>query len=253
MHPVIGPLAEAEALYLRPSRLAERLAGRDHRPLVLLDVGLGAGSNAISAWRVSEVNPAPARPLEIRSFDCTVGALELALGADHADAFGFDRSASHAGRSLLARGQHETPRTRWRLVLGDLLASLETEPPASADLVYWDPFSPRANPDLWTVAAFRALRRICRDKATVHTYGSATATRAALLLAGFSVGVGPATGAGRETTIAATCPADLAHPLGARWLERLARSSAPFPPDAPPDALDRVGRHPQFRLRSRAG
>jgi queuine tRNA-ribosyltransferase len=73
------------------------------------------------------------------------------------------------------------------------------------------------------------------------------------LLAGFAVGVGPATGAARETTIAAIDPADLTHPLGARWLERLARSSAPFPSDAPPDALVQVRRHPQFRLPSRAG
>ena len=48
---------------------------------------------------------------------------------------------------------------------------------ASADVVYWDPFSPRANPALWTMAAFTALRRACREGATVHTYSGATATR----------------------------------------------------------------------------
>ena len=57
MHPVIGPLVEADALYVVPSRLAARLAQTSEAdptaPLVLLDVGLGAGSNAVAAWRVS--------------------------------------------------------------------------------------------------------------------------------------------------------------------------------------------------------
>ena len=41
-------------------------------------------------------------------------------------------------------------------------------------------------------------------------------------------------------------PADLARPLDERWLERLARSSAPFPADARGDALERVRAHAQF-------
>ncbi len=44
MHPLVGPLVEAPRLYIEPSRLAERLSQADHDgPLVLLDVGLGAG------------------------------------------------------------------------------------------------------------------------------------------------------------------------------------------------------------------
>ena len=50
MHPVIGPRAEAESLYVAASRLRERLHDSDSSALVLLDVGLGGGSNAIAAW-----------------------------------------------------------------------------------------------------------------------------------------------------------------------------------------------------------
>jgi queuine tRNA-ribosyltransferase len=39
----------------------------------------------------------------------------------------------------------------------------------------------------------------------------------------------------------------LTRPLDTRWLERVARSSAPFPPDAPPDARAILRNHPQFR------
>jgi queuine tRNA-ribosyltransferase len=47
-------------------------------------------------------------------------------------------------------------------------------------------------------------------------------------------------------TVAALEPAELEQPLDRRWLERLARSTAPFPPDAPADALERVRALPQF-------
>jgi queuine tRNA-ribosyltransferase len=247
MHPIVGPLVEAAALYIGPCRLADRLAVPASEPLLLLDVGLGAGSNAIAAWHVSEGMPSAARRLEIISFDRTLEPMAVALGSEHAGAFGFDVRASAAGHDLLARGQHETPRTRWRVRLADLLDSLGAEPPESADIVFWDPFSPRASPALWSVAAFTALRRLCRAQATVHTYSAATAVRSALLLAGFAVGLGPAApGRQPQTTVAAVDPTQLAAPLDRRWLDRLARSSAGFASDAPADALAKIGRMPQF-------
>jgi queuine tRNA-ribosyltransferase len=68
-----------------------------------------------------------------------------------------------------------------------------------------------------------------------------------MLLAGFAVGVGPRTGTPGQTTIAAVRLGDLAQPLDKRWLERLLRSSAPLPADAPEDALERIAALEQFR------
>jgi queuine tRNA-ribosyltransferase len=244
MHPVIGPRVEAEQLYVAPSRLAARLEVAGEGPLVLFDVGLGAGSNAVAAWRLSEARPVAGRRLEIVSFDNSLAALALAL--DHGAAFDLDGAAGDAARALLAGARHESDRTVWRLVAGELPGALASEPAGSADVVFWDPFSPRASPALWSVAAFAALRRCCAPRATVHTYSAATSTRAAMLLAGFAVGTGLPSGSKEQTTAGAVDPVDLARPLDARWLDRLGRSSAPFPADAPPDALARIGRLAQF-------
>jgi queuine tRNA-ribosyltransferase len=257
MHPLSGPLEEARSLYLGPSRLQQRLDAAGSEPLVLLDVGLGAGSNAAAAWALSEARAAGGRRLHIVSFDRTALALALALAPEHAAAFGFDGATLPAGRRLLEHGRAEGACTAWRASLGELPSTLLAEPPGTADIVYWDPFSPRANPALWSVAAFAALRRLCRDGyrdgrdgcrdgATVHTYSGATATRTALLLAGFVVGFGDVLPSGRQATVAATRREDLQQPLDRRWLERLSRSSAPFPSDAPPDAFDRIARLPLF-------
>ncbi|ABS26603.1 tRNA guanosine(34) transglycosylase Tgt [Anaeromyxobacter sp. Fw109-5] len=245
MHPVIGPDVESERLYVAQSRLRERLAPPGPR-LVLLDVGLGAAANALAALRAAEALPAAGRALEIVSFERELGALALAVSAEGAARLSLDPASLAAARALLAHGRHESPRVLWRLVQGDLLETLPREQ-VRADVVFWDPFSPRANPALWTWAAFAAARARCGDAATLYTYSTATATRAALLLAGFFVGQGDPSGPKEQTTAAATDPALLARPLDARWLARLSRSSAPFPDDAPPDALDRIRKHPQFR------
>jgi queuine tRNA-ribosyltransferase len=257
MHPLSGPIEEPRSLYVRPSRLEERLRTGESGPLVLLDVGLGAGSNAVAAWALSEARGAPtasARKLHIVSFDRTFAALELALTPEHAATFGFAEATLTACSRLIERGRAQGASTEWRASLGELPSTLLAEPAASADIVYWDPFSPRANPELWNVAAFTALRRVCRDGgrdggrdgATVHTYSGATATRTALLLAGFAVGSGDVLPSGRQTTVAATRLEDLGEPLDRRWLDRLSRSSAPFSSDAPPDGFDRIARLPQF-------
>ena len=247
MHPVVGPRVEAERLYLAPSRLAQRLAESESSPLVLFDVGLGAGSNAAAAFRATHSLQEPARRLSIVSFDRTKSALKLALECEQTADFGFDDQAREAARALLTRNHGLTARAEWRFHQGELPDSLSCEPEATADIVFWDPFSPRANPELWSFRAFERLRRSCRAGATVHTYSGATRVRSALLLAGFSVGLGPNIGPGKDATIAALAPAALERPLDRRWLDRLTRSSAPFPTDAPPDALERIGEAAQFR------
>lgn len=246
MHPVVGPSVESQQLYCGPARLSERLMeGGD--ALVLWDVGLGAGSNAVAAWRRSEALPSTARRLSIVSFERSLEAFATALRPEHAADFGLDGAAGEAGRAVLDGRPHETARTSWRLVVGELPGVLAGEAEATADVVFWDPFSPRANPELWTMAAFAALRRGCRAGATVHTYSGATAARAAMLLGGFAVGLGVALGENKRATMAAVDAVDLTEPLDARWLERLGRSSAPFPKDAPPDALARIAAMAQFR------
>jgi queuine tRNA-ribosyltransferase len=245
MHP-IGPMVEAALMYVEPSRLLRRLQTAGDGPLVLFDVGLGAASNAITAWRVSEGLSADARRLSIVSFDHSRQPLELALQPEHAATFELEGRAGEAARALLDGG-YESQRTSWTMHLRDLLVALRAQPDAVADLVYWDVYSARGCPALWTVDTFCSLRRVCRRGATVHTYSGALAARAAMLLAGFAVGLGPSSGAKQKhSTIAATELTDLALPLDRKWLERLRAAGSVLPSDAPADALERIEALPQF-------
>lgn len=243
MHPGVGPRAEAEQLYVGQARLAERLRAAT-APLVVFDVGLGAGSNALAARAVSEAAPDGTQPLELVSFERNLGALQLALTVPAA--FGLEGEAGEAARTLLAMDACASARTRWHLRRGDLLETLAVES-TRADIVFWDPYAPRAAPALWSVAAFAQLRAVCGPRATLFTSSASTASRLALLLAGFAVGVGDAIGVKAQTTAAAIHPGDLVRPLPRSWLTRLALHDVPRPPDAPVDFAARAAAAAQFR------
>jgi tRNA U34 5-methylaminomethyl-2-thiouridine-forming methyltransferase MnmC len=227
MHPV--GRVESDTLYVAPARLEARLAEPARVPLVLLDVGLGMASNALAAFRVAHQLASPGRPLEIVSVDHWLAPLALALSDQHAAAFGLTGFAGDAARQLLAHPQsaYRDERVTWRLCLCDLSAALAQQPAAAFDVVFWDIYSPRSLPQFWTAESFRALRRVCRVGATVHTYSGALGVRAAMLLGGFVVGLGPSSGGKqRHTTIAAVELRDLERPLGRDWLSRLSLGRA---------------------------
>src|SRR5258708_32996880 len=74
-HPVIGPVAEAQALYIRQIQLQERLRRHDGE-FVIWDVGLGAAANVLTVLRETREIGCSIRLL---SFDHTVEPLQFAL------------------------------------------------------------------------------------------------------------------------------------------------------------------------------
>lgn len=249
MHPGLGPAREAELLYVEQTRLVERLSERTDAPLRVLDVGLGAATNALAL--VDCARRVQGRVLRLTSLERDDGPLRLALG----DPARFPVQAAHrqALESLLARRSFEAPGLRWTWLEGDALEALgRLEGPQ--DVVCFDPFSPQANPALWTVAALRRVRQVLAPGGVLSTYSTSTRTRVTLLLAGFWVGAGAAAAVKKETTVASDGPAALAAPLGERWLQRWRRSSARAPHGTEtltPELERAVLGHPQFQGVSR--
>lgn len=260
-HPGVGPKAEAEEVYVRALGLRERLASEPGE-FVVWDVGLGGAANAVSVIdAMAEVGGA----LRVISFDHSPAPLRFAL--EHAGSLGYFGGLEGAARLLLEEGQavfrHRRVEVGWNLVLADFPGWLADggagagrgcEPPHA---ILYDPHSPAANPEMWTLPVFARLHakldpaRPC----SLATYSRSTAVRVALLLAGFRVGAGRGTATKEETTVAANAAGLVAMPLEGRWLERAKRSRAAEPwVEAPfggrplsPETLERLLAHPQFR------
>jgi len=280
MHSAIGPEAEAELIFVQTSRLSERLRKSEppSDPLVLWDVGMGIAANSLAAWKMANA-VGVTRPLEIHSFEAHPEALEQALSlalsplpASVAEApFAFLRPWAETLQELLRRGKaslrHEKREHRWLLHQGDFRnflragagASPECPVIPSPELIFWDLYSPRTCPELWSLEVFQALHRVA-PQASLVTYSAATPVRVALLLAGFWVGRpqthGTATALKSESTMAVG-QAGLAHEipslLGSEWLTKLRHSSTFRPYGEGPlsraefaEVERQVMAHPQF-------
>jgi hypothetical protein len=255
-HPVVGPVAEAEALYIRQLKLRQRLEAHAGE-FVIWDVGLGAGGNVLAVFGATR---GLACPLRVVSFDRTTEALRFAL--ENAAALGYVEPWLGPVRDFLANGaavfRNGAQSVRWELQLGDFPAFLRGGPSVPAPhAILFDAFSPAKNPAMWSAPLFADLFRMLdpRRPCAMPTYSRSTMLRVTLLLAGFFVGAGHATGEKEETTLAANTPALLDQPLPRAWLQRARRSRSAEPMreavyrQAPlaPATWERLQQHPQFK------
>jgi hypothetical protein len=252
-HPVIGPVAEAQRLYVDQLQLRRRLQSHSGE-FVIWDVGLGAAANVLTVLRATADLPCP---LRVISFDRTVEPLAFALR--HAAELGYFLGYEETAANLLATGRAALAHGHWELRQGDFpqLLRAGTRPAPPPHVILFDAFSPAKNPAMWTAPLFADLFR-CLDPqrpCAMPTYSRSTMLRVTLLLAGFFVGVGRATGEKEQTTIAANTPGLLGEPLPREWLQRARRSRSAEPLSEPvyrqaclsAETWEKLRRHPQFR------
>ncbi len=233
MHNPIGPWAEAQQLYIEPSRILEHLT-QPGSEYVIYDVGLGAATNAIAALTASEHT---SRPIKIVSFEKDLELLQFAL--QNIEQFSFLAPFKNAIESILEKGQWQKDHLSWELRYGDFRQTIESEK-TFADLIFFEPYSPKVNSEMWTADVFKNLRSRCQTT-NLFTYSQATPIRAGLLSAGFFVGYGPALGFKEQTTQASTHLENLAKPLDERWMKRLMACHVPLPM-----AKEKILEHTQF-------
>ena len=256
-HPVIGPAAEAEALYVRQLALVERL--REHSgPFVIWDVGLGAAANPVSVLRATRD---VACSIQVVSFDHTIEPLRFAL--QQAEELQYLSGYESHLATLIERQsvsfQSGSQSVAWELHVSDfptLLAQSGANDFPAPHVILYDPFSPAKNPAMWVQPVFARLHQLLDPQrpCALPTYSRSTMLRVSLLMAGFFVGAGHATGEKEETTIAANTLGLIAEPLDQKWLQRVRRSTSAEPlwdpvyRQAPlaPATWEKLQEHPQF-------
>ena len=240
-------------------RLSERVRETSGE-FVIWDVGLGAAANILTAFRATrDLNCS----LRVLSFDRTLEPLKFALshGPELQYFDGYETQVQmliDKHQSTFSDGRQNV---RWELHLGDFPSLVSPEAAhvyPAPDAILFDAYSPAKNPAMWTAPLFTNLFRFLNPErpCAMPTYSRSTLLRVTLLLAGFFVGVGHATGEKEETTIAANSLQLLEEPLPKTWLKRArnSRSAEPMWEPAYRQAhlaeatWEKLQRHPQFNL-----
>lgn len=258
-HPVIGPKAEAEALYVRQLELVRRF--QEAGSLTLWDVGLGGAANPLAVLESLRQERGRVR---ILSFDRTTAPLACALENARVLEYpiGWEKQLVRLmkdGRVNFEVGQLEI---EWTLDVVDFpgaVADPKAEGWEKPNAILFDAFSPARNPEMWTLPLFRRMRELVgiSPPCAMPTYSRSTLLRATWLLAGFYVGRGCATGEKEETTVAANDPSLLGELLDRKWLDRCRRSTSAEPMVEPvygqrplsAKSWEALCAHPQFSAR----
>lgn len=238
MHSVSDPDQEAKSLYIEQSGICDRLIEKNESsdPIVVWDVGLGAGHNALATIRAHEactnkIAPHACRALKLVSFENDLDSFRLALKNRNS----FSHLKHPSANVFLERGQWKSKRSdlEWTLLNGNFTKLAISAP--TPDLIFFDPFSYKTNPDLWSMELFTMLFNLAKPgKTKLFTYSASTSVRTAMLASGFFVAKGRGSGPKNETTIALMLLNRLQKTeydlLQSDWLQRWERSQNRYPP-----------------------
>jgi tRNA U34 5-methylaminomethyl-2-thiouridine-forming methyltransferase MnmC len=188
----------------------------------------------------------------------------LEFSLQNAEALGYFGGYEDHLKELMKTGRvrfkNDRQEVDWTFHLADfptLLTQPEAQQWPKPHAILFDAFSLAKNPAMWTAGVFTNLFGLLDplQPCALPTYSRSTMLRVTLLLAGFYVGVGHATGEKEETTLAANTLSLLAEPLPPKWLERAKVSGSAEPMWVPvyrqapltPESWAKLQAHPQFQ------
>lgn len=245
-HSSKGARAEALNKFAQATDLAVK-ASRGH--LCLLDVCYGLGYNTAAAletiWRVNPDCRVTAYGLEL---DATVPLAAIAPPV----LAGWSPRVQEVLRHLAQSHGCSGDGLEAKLLIGDARQTMQALAGQSiqADGIFFDPFSPRRCPQLWTVDFFKVVAQCFAPDGKLATYSRSAAVRSAMIAAGLQVGTIPLPpGVYRshewsQGTVAAMTGEGL-HPLSPMEQEHLhTRAAVPYrDPDLQAEAAEILQRH----------
>lgn len=186
-HSQLGAKAEAFQKFAHATDLSQ-LAQRS--PVRLLDVCYGLGYNTAAALEVVwSINPTCVVEVVGLELDETVPRAAVAPPLIQS----WSPPVQTALTTIAHSRQHITPTLSARLMIGDARQTIQTlcREGFQADAIFFDPFSPRRCPQLWTVEFFDQVACCLTPVGKLATYSRSASVRSAMLQAGFCIGTIP--------------------------------------------------------------
>jgi len=171
----VGAYTESLHKFYHASGIGELLKTQDVR---LLDICLGGGSNlSVTLDKVADIDT----PYKLHIV--TVEKQSSLFDTIRDNIYLWPLRGYGMLRKLITDG--DLGNIRLDIAIGDARDILE-KLDMHFDIIFFDPFGKRKNPEMWTVEVFSKLHKLCVDKGKVATYSSGKAIRNDFVTAGFS-------------------------------------------------------------------
>lgn len=182
-HSKHGAIQEARHVFLKMG-LHHWLESNSKRPLEILEIGFGTGLNAFLTLLESNRNDIEINYTGVEAYPVITSEIEMLNYPEAADA----SSAEDQFKNL-----HSIP---WEIsaaitekfsLLKNKLTFQELDMTNQFDLVYFDAFGARVQPELWGEDIFNSMYKALKSNGVLVTYAAKGSVRRAMISAGFQV------------------------------------------------------------------
>lgn len=186
-HSRYGAKKEAFQKFAQATNLAEKAEQSD---LVLLDVCYGLGYNTAAALEVIwKVNPTCKVTIVGLELNATVPQAAIAPSLIEI----WSPRVQQVLTAIAQQHHYQDSILNATLLIGDARQTIQKlcQEAFQADAIFFDPFSPRRCPQLWTVEFFQLVSRCLAPTGKLATYSRSAAVRSAMLATGLQIGTIP--------------------------------------------------------------
>ena len=206
-----GAISESRYVFFDTPGIKEKLQNKDS--FHIFEVGFGTGLNLLLLMEyLCKMESAP--QVTFQSVEAFPLKLEQAMKLNYPEKLELSNAAEILAcifRDL--KPGNNSIRLKKNVLFNLYVGSFNefSAPEYKYDMIFFDPFSPDVNPELWTDLVFNELASMCKPDALLCTYGASTAGRAAMASAGWKVARAPGALGKREMTLASPDPEQLSN------------------------------------------
>lgn len=207
-HSLTGAVEEALKKYAIPCRIVQ--LAKEKGRITILDMFFGLGYNSAMAIDVA-LKENPHCEIEVIGLEKDGEIIKKIQEVNPPIKFFRHYKKLNPGSPRFNEGKLEFSegkigfgegRVQVTVLLGDARETVKQLKSEYFDAIFYDPFSPRTSPKMWSEALFREMHRVMKNSAILATYSCARLARENMAKAGLFYDEGPVVGRRGPGTIA---------------------------------------------------
>ncbi|RIA09035.1 tRNA U34 5-methylaminomethyl-2-thiouridine-forming methyltransferase MnmC [Flavobacteriaceae bacterium MAR_2010_72] len=185
-HSVHGAIQEANHVYIKHGLFFyfETIVKNIVKPIPILEIGFGTGLNAFMTFLESQKQSLKINYVGVEAFPLSTNELEPLNYIEELAAERYAETFNDFHKCPWGMPYEISPKFQLTKLKKDFK---DIDEQSKFDLIYFDAFGARVQPELWTEAIFHLMYEALKPKGVLVTYSSKGSVRRAMQAVGFNV------------------------------------------------------------------